>query len=197
MKSARYRFGDEVLAHGSPVSQLLIVKSGSVKLQRIKPVQVDVAEEIQNKLTSNTILEPRVRSLLVATSNKDTDFEDIALRNAGQTICEEYIFGEQRAAAYRVIVNSAEATVVTIPFDLIGTTLATFEMFQDDVKQAIEARHQHQKDWIEKIDFKKQKIPVVQSMCSPTTITSEIFQKTFGNKVNPGPRKIHVPKLLQ
>lgn len=158
---------------------------------------VDENDEIVSKLEKEPVVEKRVKAFLSKVKHQETDFEDIAQRSALQTFGEEYFFKAQRISDYRALVGSADAVIVTIPFDLLATTLSTFEMFYDDVKQAIENKHAQQKLWLQKIDLKKSVAPVIKTLKSSTSIDAEIFKKSIMAKEDTSARKTHASKLLQ
>ena len=197
MTTTSYRYSNTILEYKQPIDRLYIIKSGNVRLQIIKPSHFDENEIIQQTLDKELAIEPKVNQLKVQKKYYDTDYEDIAQRNTSQTFCEEYYFSKNRVTDYRVIVNSAVAVIVTIPFSLIFTTLSTFEMFQDDMKEAIESHHGHHKTRIEKIDLRLPITSVIKTLKTPTTIGAEILKRSLNLKSDTRGRKFHVPTLLQ
>ena len=192
-----YRFSDTVLEHEDIINNLYIVKEGELRLQRLKIVRGDEDAIIKKKLGHGEIVEHRVLQLISKKVNHITDYKDMAIRTRGQPFGEEYIFSKDKRSPYRAIVNSASAIIVTISFELILNTLSTFEMFQDEMKSAIETKHNDYKLWQLNIDKKSYKILKLPEQITPNTLSEEFFKKTLKLKIDPGPRKIHVPKLLK
>lgn len=128
-----YRHSDIIVEYLSKINKLLIVKNGSIRIQGFKPKQIKQEETGK--------LKDRVDQYLVKHPRVVTDFVDLCEFGPGEVICEEYFYKKTSPCNYQAVVSSAEALIAEIPFDLVSTTLAAFEMYIDPMKEAITTRH--------------------------------------------------------
>lgn len=191
MSFANFRYGDVILPYDRPVTELYIVKQGSVRLQRLKLRDRD---DIENKLMLKSMelsSERDFNKYMASDFRKDTDFEDFCYRGQWQTIGEEYFYNRQ-SSQYRVVVNSADAIIVTIPYHLISTTLSTFEMFSDIMRQKIVEKTGKLQNWHDSVDERKKKIEIARPIIKKPRINLE------GKLLNkPKPKAVAINKLLK
>lgn len=199
MTTHHYRYSDVVVEHKAPVEKLYIIKEGSVRLQQLKPVFKNEHQESRERLFDNLYLDPRIRDYRVSKNIIETKYKDLAQRDTGQSFCEEYFLRENRQSEVRVIVSSATATIVTISFELMSSTLTTYEKFRNQVKQAIEFTHSLHASNIQTHGSKRSTSPLVKrTEAHPSQSAERLKRSIIKNDETFNANKIlKVPKLIQ
>lgn len=147
-----FRHSDVLVEFQTKIKRLFIIKNGSVRIQKLKP------KELENEDLGKVI--DRMDQFLVKPPRLVTDFVDVCELGQGEVICEEYFYKKSTPCQYQAVVCSAEALIAEIPFDLISATLSAFEMYIESMKEAVLARHKvrnNQPSELSKVEKENQK----------------------------------------
>lgn len=148
-----HQFGDIVVDWGKPISRMYFVKEGSVKILR-KKLGVDPDSELVKQSVFKSGQESIKTMKNVAKFLLDSqEYDEIALREKNQTFGEEYFYLDSNTK-FRAVVDSAHATIVSIPFADMRKTFTTFEMYKQVMSETIVNKTTQQMEWRRGIDVR-------------------------------------------
>lgn len=153
MEIRTHQFGDIIVDWGKPISKMYFVKEGSVKILRkklgIDPDTEQIKESVFKAGQESIKTMRNVAKFLLDSK----EYDEIAVREKNQTFGEEYFY-LQTATKFRAVVNSASATIVSIPFADMRKTFTTFEMYKQEMADTIITKITQQKEWRRDIDVR-------------------------------------------
>lgn len=134
-----YSFGETVLDWGKPVSRVYIVKQGEVRLRKpvIKFEDMTTLDKLEQRSPEEDTLPAH---LYKDRMKKAVPSVEVGIREQNHAIAEEYLF-LKGLSKYRITVSSAKCALVSIPFMNVRTTLSTYDMYMDNVRESILQRH--------------------------------------------------------
>lgn len=148
-----HQFGDIIVDWGKPISKMYFVKDGTVKILRkklgIDPDTEQIKESVFKSGQESLKTMRNVAKFLLDSK----EYDEIAIREKNQTFGEEYFY-LQTTTKFRAVVNSASATIVSIPFADMRKTFTTFEMYKQEMAETIVNKITQQKEWRRDIDVR-------------------------------------------
>lgn len=134
MKVVDKPFGEEIIGWDKPISHFYIIEEGEVVLQR--PVNRSNHEETTLKRLASKSSEVKDNLASVEYRRAMIKYANISVKGRNECFGEEhlYINGNTR---YRAIVSSSKCQLITVPFENLRFTLATYSMYADDIQAKI------------------------------------------------------------
>lgn len=134
MEEINFSFGDIIFECGKSLNKLYIVISGRVQLRQplavgdseigVQPILSDDQKELRKcRFYNGKLKTPKVE-------------QDICIRETSHMVGEEHVF-MRGLTNYKAVVISSNCAMASIPFSSVRLTLATYDMYLDEVRDRI------------------------------------------------------------